>query len=850
MKKAQLKSMFVMLIVFSILMVSAYAAFNRLKLDYPSSEWVLSNSVPFNFTVNTTSASISYCVVYVNNSGVMALKANYTDVVNATPHISGIAINDSAGANLYGWNVTCNNGSSDFNGSVVAFGVDANVPSIVLDSPASGSYLTNLNNTLFKYTPTDTSNRDTCLFYINQSGSWKFNQSNASYGNNVQIFVNLSNNTEYRGYTAIAIPDGQYAWGAYCNDTATNSVFAQNFTFTLDSVYPSPINFTDNRNVSSRNITPYFSWNQTNDNNFDEYLLRVSTYQNMSDPIQEISITNRTQNFTSVANLENDGVYFIQVLAFDLAGQSVNSTVLNYTLDRIFPLVTLNFPSNNSFLTNLTPTSNPINITATMIDTNPSTCLLLLSKPSDSSVTLNATNSVIANATPFNLTPSNASTIEGVYQFNVECNDTANNRANASSSNLQFTVDNNKPTSPFIISTFHQTNNTDRTPELRWDTVTDNNFSKYQVRALYQNNASVAYEVNITSRTTNYSSLNLFVNYTYFFNVTAYDLAGNTNSSQNTTIQLSYYVDPICGILNTGWNLCGAVWTTPKNLSRIGSETNATFVAVWNISNHVWATCNYAVSSGGTNCNLTTGVATYYGHLSIPTGITNATVNTTGIPANGTGLPANTYSYKISAISGTNSESLIATEVNITTDTTSNATNLTWTAVGGATSYRVYNATIESGHNTYFIVNSTTFYHTGQTVSGSDTPKTTGMPYYIKNEVSPTVWIYVNASTDYRNRTWVSTPKSMNITLTNSTNGWNVIAGFVRGGKVFGDIKNTLLDVNVSMFSLRYNNGTSIPYVNNGLYKGINNQTILDYGRGMWVYYNGTGLYTWNTGSW
>ena len=36
------------------------------------------------------------------------------------------------------------------------------------------------------------------------------------------------------------------------------------------------------------------------------------------------------------------------------------------------------------------------------------------------------------------------------------------------------------------------------------------------------------------------------------------------------------------------------------------------------------------------------------------------------------------------------------------------------------------------------------------------------------------------------------------------------------------------------------NNDTSVPYVNIGLFGNLNNETLLDYGRGMWVFYNGT----------
>ena len=108
--------------------------------------------------------------------------------------------------------------------------------------------------------------------------------------------------------------------------------------------------------------------------------------------------------------------------------------------------------------------------------------------------------------------------------------------------------------------------------------------------------------------------------------------------------------------------------------------------------------------------------------------------------------------------------------------------------------------------------------------------------------INHAVWVYMNSTGNWNNRTWVAIQSSSNITLTNASGiGWNLVAGFIRNGKVFGHIKNQAgIDTNVSMFSMPFNNGTTSPYVNNGLFKSLNNQTNLDYGRGIWMFYNGT----------
>ena len=84
MKQAQLKSIFALVVLFALFMVIVYATESVISLNYPNNEWVKSNSIPFNFTANSTSASITYCALYANDTGTMAFKANYTNVVNAT----------------------------------------------------------------------------------------------------------------------------------------------------------------------------------------------------------------------------------------------------------------------------------------------------------------------------------------------------------------------------------------------------------------------------------------------------------------------------------------------------------------------------------------------------------------------------------------------------------------------------------------------------------------------------------------------------------------------------------------------------------------------------------------------
>ena len=689
-----------------------------ITMNSPSGTWETSNSVGFSFTPGLQKESIPWCAVYVNDTTAeFSLKVNYSNVINGTIHTSGIAQNDTKGVTRY-WNVSCYNGSDYIMGTATSFGVDSNPPSITLNQPPDGSYLGNADSNLTNMTfiPVDSSNPGNCSLYTNISGTWAINFS-------VDPFVS----GELYGINLTTEPDGYYIWNVRCNDSV-NSVWAEtasNKSFTIDSVSPTIINITSPvNNTGSSDSTPEIVWNQTSDINFYKYEVSVATDFELTNVIQIIDITSITANVTNLSNLGNDKPYYIQVKAYDLAGYSTNSEfVLKYNLDTGTPDITLNHPSDESYLSDNTPDFN-----VTVVDDNPAYCVLYLTNSTGGRMAKNSTVAV-TNNTQLNFTPIIE---DGYYFFNVECNDTNGAKVNVSSTSLNVTIDTASPTPPNISSTWGATNNTDLTPLLIWVASTDTNLDYYVAEAIYTINSSIAYTQNVT---TTYATMDLSIENTYNFNVTAYDKAVNINYSSNSTAETRYYVDSVCGTLESGWNLCGAVWTSAKNLSRIGAETSANMVSVWNTTNHVWATCNYQSSVSGTNCELDTMIG-------------------------GDGNDAN------------------------------------------------------ASH----------------------------------------VWVYVNTSTNWRNRTWEATGASQNFTLaTNDTQGWNIIPGIFRNGRNFRTLGNHFGQFNTTMFSMPYNNGTSAPYVNKGLFatSAVYNGTMFNYGRAMWVYYNNTREETtFDVGSW
>ncbi len=730
-KKAQLKTLFILTLI--LLASVAIVRPIGVLLNTPvNGSWQNESSVNFVFTpfTNSTRGSagveiIDYCAIFSNVSGTNALLANITtNLQNGTPRSFGVAMLDTVGNENNSWNVSCANTTAIVWSETRVLGVDSNRPVITINNPPDNVYLSdNPDDASLRFTPVDPSNAQECSLWHNITGTWHLNATNTSFVSGFELDFNTS-------AEPLSAPNGTFIWNVQCNDSTDNSVWAEdtNRTFTVDTIFPTDINITfPKNNTISDDTTPFIQWNRTTENNFFRYEVTVSTnITNFNDGIfQTLLITDITDNQTNLSNIPQDNTYFILVTAEDLAGNQINSsTILTYTADNTAPIVELNIPTaNNTFSAN-----NTFDFNVTVTDANPDACELWLSNETRGNLALNRTELIPSSGTEFNLTATMA---DGNYTFYIECNDTVNNRVNATTSPYWITVDTVRPTGIRITSTWHQTNNTDSTPSLKWNQTNDVNFQRYHIQARYVSNNSIEYEANVTSITILSEVLSLTKDNTYNFTVTAYDLAGNSNQTGNTT-DTWYYVDELCSTLEAGWNLCGATWVTPKNLSVIGSETAATFVTVWN-KTHEWATCIFGVS--GTNCDI------------------NTAVNNS-----------------------------------------------------------------EIGH----------------------------------------VWVYVDTQTEWRNRTWVTTQAKANITLTNITNGWNIIPGEFRNGRNFGDLSREFTSSNVSMFSLPFINGSVASLINKGAFREMAvNTTTFNFGKAMWVFYNGTASlgnnsnnHTFDVGSW
>jgi len=122
--------------------------------------------------------------------------------------------------------------------------------------------------------------------------------------------------------------------------------------------------------------------------------------------------------------------------------------------------------------------------------------------------------------------------------------------------------------------------------------------------------------------------------------------------------------------------------------------------------------------------------------MSIPSGLGSATTNATN------GLGSSTFFYVVTALDGAGGETAASAEISVALDGLGkNASNVSWSSVTGAVSYRVYNASSSGGQESYFEVTDTNFTHSNQAVSAEVTAPTVTTAYVVKISSKGDSWL-------------------------------------------------------------------------------------------------------------
>src|SRR6185295_5583847 len=115
----------------------------------------------------------------------------------------------------------------------------------------------------------------------------------------------------------------------------------------------------------------------------------------------------------------------------------------------------------------------------------------------------------------------------------------------------------------------------------------------------------------------------------------------------------------------------------------------------------------------------------------------------------GGNMPAATYFYKLTGINK-NGESHAGSQTSgIVTSGTTSSINLTWNAIDGADSYRVYRGTSTNGQNVYYTVTGTSFVDTYSLTTISGIPPSFNTAFNVKsapNSVSISTDLYAGGN--------------------------------------------------------------------------------------------------------
>jgi len=251
---------------------------------------------------------------------------------------------------------------------------------------------------------------------------------------------------------------------------------------------------------------------------------------------------------TTKSGLAN-GVFTYKVYANDTSNNVNVSETRVITIDNVGPNITLvsPTPANNSFVNSATQT---INATVADSTTAVHTCILQFDGVNSSMTKLGSGTTVVCNSTQAGLS-------DGLHNFTVFANDSANNFG-ANGTNF-FTVDTVNPAIAFVSPT--ETSGTAQARNYIQTNVTasDTNFKNVTTR-LFNGSGLVSSATNTTSPSfVNFTGL---IDGTYFFNATAFDLAGNSNSTETRNVTVDTTAPSVTNLVppaNSQFNISQAI---------------------------------------------------------------------------------------------------------------------------------------------------------------------------------------------------------------------------------------------------------------------------------------------------
>ncbi len=541
-----------------------------------------------NFTVDTANPAIVFMSPTTNSSAIansITVNVSVSDpnfknvtvrlynaakvLINQTWSTSAnymITFSSTLGTSVYYWNATAYDlaGHSNSTGTRNA-SIDRTNPTISFVAPTdtSGTYVARAY-IFAKATAADARLKNVTIYLYNSTGLYNVTTTTAT---------NLSINWT-------ALPDGTYYINATAFDNANNLAKTETRNVTIDTANPAIVSMSPTTNSSSLTGTITVNVSVT-DANFKNVTVRLYS----STGVLKNQTWSTSANYMVTLNLSKlpDGVYYFNATTYDKAGHSNSTATRNATVDATKPVVRFVFPTYNSSLyTDRTYIA--ANATASDVNLKNLTIYLYNSTELYNVTTTTATNlSINWTALP-----------DGTYYINATAFDNANNLAKTETRNV--TID---TVNPAIVSMSPTTNSSALTNVVIVNiSVTDANFKNVTIM-LY--NASGALKNQTWSTSSGYMATFNFSklpNGVYYFNATAYDKAGHSNSTEtrNATIDTT---NPAIRFMAPSQNT-----TTYSNRSYIAVNVTVNDTSLKNVTIFLYnATGLYNVTNG-TAANL------------------------------------------------------------------------------------------------------------------------------------------------------------------------------------------------------------------------------------------------------
>ncbi|MBI2574685.1 hypothetical protein HYV82_02255, partial [Candidatus Woesearchaeota archaeon] len=358
---------------------------------------------------------------------------------------------------IYNFSITCNDSAANSitTNRNLTIAVDTQAPNVTINSPANNISLR--TRTLFvNFTPSDNMNNtrpsaavndslvsagnDSCELWTNMTGVWALNTT-------VTNKSGFANDAGIHNFTLTFSSDGKYLFAAQCNDTAGNKNSSTNLTINIDTAQPTINAFNDtlvNWNTKNVNSTSFlFTINISDQSNDTCFLYHNASSAGVLQNVTASVADSRNTTFPRVELGDNGSTVINVTFQCNDTANNIKYSSVNYTfvVDTQAPNVTLlaNATRNGWVTANLNAftvavqdnmNNTPIGGNANLFGGNDS-CELWTNITGVWAI--NKTFRYANNNSQANISATNFS--DGIYLWNVQCNDTANNKGVASANN-------------------------------------------------------------------------------------------------------------------------------------------------------------------------------------------------------------------------------------------------------------------------------------------------------------------------------------------------------------------------------------------------------------------------------